>query len=161
MTSRPADVKEPDRYHSLLGDADCDRADVAARLSDYYWDIVMPEYLDDPESRALLFHWTSVASLLDPDAYTFRMGWIYADGIGCERDTDKAVDFFTEAYASGDWRGAKAIARMLEEHLDDNPGIVGDERRECEREIAGWHQRAYTLREEQFNRIISHIDRQD
>ena len=50
---------------------------------------------------------------------------------------------------------------MLEEHLDDNPGIVGDERRECEREIAGWHQRAYTLREEQFNRIISHIDRQD
>ena len=89
------------------------------------------------------------------------MGWLYADGIGCRRDTDKAVDFFTDAYCSGDWREAGAIAKMLEEYLEDNPGLDAADRRECEREISDWHKRADLLRDEQFDRIISHIDRQD
>lgn len=154
-------MSKSDRYRSLLYDAGDDRADVARHLSDYYWNIVMPEYLDDPDSRERLFHWTSVAVRLDPDSHSFRMGWLYADGIGCRRDTDKAVDFFTNAYCSGDWRGAGAIAKMLEEYLEDNPGLDAADRRECEREISDWHKRADLLRDEQFDRIISHIDRQD
>ncbi|MDE6577665.1 MAG: hypothetical protein K2K58_05795 [Muribaculaceae bacterium] len=87
----------------------------AGRLSDYYWNLVVPGYEDDEEWTSQLFKWTSVAYDLDPEEYAFRMGCIYAEGLGCQKDSDKARSYFKEGWLAGDWRGADALARLNEE----------------------------------------------
>lgn len=133
-----------------------ENADAAGRLSDYYWDLVMPEYIEDEEWTAQLFKWTSVAVRLDPEEYSYRMGWIYADGLGCDKSFEKAREEFRRAYEYGDWRGAKFIAKMLEERLEENPGMEG--RESCEKEIKMWNERGDELREKELTEGIEEID---
>ncbi|MDE6023807.1 MAG: hypothetical protein K2G13_09945, partial [Muribaculaceae bacterium] len=106
-------------YESIAGS----NADAAGRLSDHYWDLAMPDYLDDEEWTANLFKWTEVAADLDPEEFTYRLGWLYADGIGCEKDSDKAMQLFKKAYELGDWRGAKTTADIMRNSLRANADI--------------------------------------
>lgn len=121
-----------------------ENADAAGMLSDYYWDLVMPEYIEDEEWRMQLFKWSSVAARLDPEEYSYRMGWIYADGLGCEQAYDTAIEYFGRVYEYGDWRGAKAIAKVFEEILEENPDL--SDKKHCKRQIALWEKRASRLR---------------
>lgn len=91
-----------------------ENSDAAGRLSDYFWDLIMPGYIEDKEWAEKLFKWTSVAAELKPEEYSYRMGCIYAEGIGCVKNTDKAIDYFRKAYDYDDLRGADAIANLLE-----------------------------------------------
>lgn len=130
-------------YYEKIADSN---AEAAGRLSDHYWDLIMPEYLEDEEWTSQLYRWTSVAARLDPEEYSYRMGWIYADGLGCEPQPDKAIEEFGKAYSYGDWRGAKSIARVFEEMLDSAPDAAS--RAECEKNIRLWDERSDRLREQ-------------
>lgn len=130
-------------YYEKIADSN---AEAAGRLSDHYWDLIMPEYLEDEEWTSQLYRWTAVAARLDPEEYSYRMGWIYADGLGCEPQPDKAIEEFGKAYSYGDWRGAKSIARVFEEMLDSAPDAAS--RAECEKNIKLWDERSDRLREQ-------------
>lgn len=107
-------------YYMMIADHN---EEAAAALSDYFWDLGMPEAADNDTALAeSLFKWTSKAASFDPGEYAYRLGWLYADGIGCEPSPDKAMEQFEKAYDHGDWRGAQAIADMLEERLDNSTG---------------------------------------
>ena len=93
----------------------------------------MPEYFEDEEWRSQLYKWTSVAAKLDPEEYSYRMGWIYADGLGCDQSYEKAFEFFHQAYSHGDCRGADAIAKIYEEYLEENPDLD-----EYEKKLSYW-----------------------
>ncbi|MDE6443175.1 MAG: hypothetical protein K2K64_01950 [Muribaculaceae bacterium] len=127
-----------------------DNTEAAGRLSDYYWNLVMPDHTDDEEWVAQLYRWTTVASRLDPEEYAVRMGWLYADGLGCGRDFDKARGWFEEGYRQGDWRGADAMARLCEERLESTQGLGAEERERCEREIEKWDSLAGKMYEEEL-----------
>lgn len=124
---------DPDMAVEYLETIAPDDAEAAGRLSDYYWELVVNGQLDDAELATRLFHWTSVAAELDPENYAFHLGCLYVDGIGCDADTDNAVDAFASAYASGDWRGPRSMANMLREHLPEIDDA--DEKNACEVEI--------------------------
>lgn len=72
-------------------------ADAAGALSDYYWELAVPDYTDDEEWVEKLFKWTSVAYGLEPAEYAYRMGWLYENGVGCEQDEEKARKYYEEA----------------------------------------------------------------
>ncbi|MDE6266863.1 MAG: sel1 repeat family protein [Muribaculaceae bacterium] len=115
-----------------------DNSEAAGRLSDYYWDLIMPLYIEDDEWRAQLFKWTSVAARLSPEDYSYRMGWLYADGLGCEKSFEKSFDFFQEAFLNGDKKGAEAIAKIYEEYLEETPELSDTEKMKCRKEIDYW-----------------------
>lgn len=125
-------------------------SEAAGRLSDYFWNLVMPEYLEDTEWLSKLFKWTTVAARLNPEDYSYRLGWLYADGLGCEQDRNKAVEHFSEAYENDDWRGAKAVAKVYEEYLEENPDLDETERKEFEDEIAEWNRLGDEMHSEQL-----------
>lgn len=125
-------------------------AEAAGALGDYYWDLLMPEFLDDEEWAAQLFKWTSVAARLAPDDYLFRLGWIYADGLGCPEDLRKAMKFFEEASSHGDWRGADAMAKILSEKLEHIEEENPKERAALEGRITYWEELAAKLHEEEL-----------
>lgn len=128
-------------------------AEAAGRLSDYYWDLIMPEYIEDEEWTSRLFKWTSVAVNLNPEEYSYRMGWIYAEGLGCERQPDKVIEEFGNAYAYGDWRGAKSIARIFEELLEGD--LDAHDVADCKHNITLWNERGDLLREKDLNEHIN------
>ncbi len=142
-------------YYESIADHN---ADAAGALSDYYWGLIMPEYLEDDEWTSQLFKWTSVAVELDPEEYSYRMGWIYADGLGCEKSYEKAMHFFEEAYEYGDWRGAQAIVTMYEERLEENPDMDDDTRREITTELDQWKIREKESYEQQLTESLDELD---
>ncbi len=113
-------------------------AEAAEALSNYYWNLIMPEYFKDDEWRSKLFKWTSVAAELNPADFSYRMGWIYADGLGCEQSYDKAMDFFKTAYDYGDIKGAEAIAKIYEEKLENEINPDSDLKAKYAEKIAFW-----------------------
>lgn len=121
-------------------------AEAAGKLSDYYWNLIMPEYFEDEEWRSQLFKWTTVAAKLNPEGYSYRLGWIYADGIGCEKSYEKAFDFFQEAYLYGDKKGADAIAKIYEEYLAEDSEITDEEKLEYQKELEYWKNIANTTK---------------
>lgn len=144
-SARGGDAEIGIEYYESIAD---NNADAAAALSDHYWNLVMPEYFDDEEWTLPLFKWTKVAQELNPEEFSYRLAWLYADGIGCDKDPDNAVVFFSEAYDYGDWRGAKAIAIVYREFLDENKDISEEERAEFEKEISEWEERAEQMQKE-------------
>lgn len=123
-------------------------AEAAGKLSDYYWDIVMPDYTDDTERAEVLFRWTKTAAIFDEEEYAYRLGWLYADGIGCEKSFWLALKYFGEAYFAGDWRGAESIAHLLEADLNDEDcHLSQEELREFQADIKKWKQRAASMKE--------------
>ncbi len=120
-------------------------AEAATALSNYYWDLIMPEYFEDAEWQSKLFKWTSVAAELNPADFSYRMGWIYADGLGCEQSYSKALDFFKTAYSYGDLKGAEAIAKIYEEKLENEIEADSDLKATYAEKIAFWKKRADNL----------------
>lgn len=133
-------------YYESIADHN---SEAVAELSDYYWNLVMPEYLEDEEWRAALFKWTERAAGLDPEEYSYRLAWLYADGIGCAQSRDKAMEYFGKAYDFGDWRGAEAIAMIWEEELEEKPGMSDEEKDILGKRIEEWRNKANRLREEE------------
>ncbi|MDE6379189.1 MAG: hypothetical protein K2L11_01855 [Muribaculaceae bacterium] len=118
-------------------------AEAAGRLSDHFWDIVMPDYTDDRERTEALFRWTKKAAELDEEdeEYVYRLGWLYADGIGCGRSPRLALKYFHEAYLRGDWRGAESIANVLEENRDEGDTYM-------DADIEEWRRRGEKMKDE-------------
>lgn len=114
-------------YYSMIAE---DNAEAAGKLSDYYWDLIMPDYLEDDDREAGLYKWTQVAARLNPEEYAYRMGRIYADGLGCEESYEDAHEWFEKACESGDWRGARAIAILMEEVMEENE-LSEEDRANC------------------------------
>lgn len=129
---------DPDIAVEYLESIADNNAEAAGKLSDYYWNLIMPEYFEDEEWRSQLFKWTTVAVKRNPEGYSYRLGWIYADGLGCEKSYEKAFDFFLEAYLYGDEKGADAIAKIYEEYLEDNPELDASEKKQINDEIVRW-----------------------
>lgn len=127
-----------------------DDAEAAERLSDYYWDIVIPDYPDDERAEDL-FRWTKKAVELDEEdeEFLYRLGWLYADGIGCEKSFWLALKYFGLAYFAGDWRGAESIANLLEERLDEGHDLSPEEVKEFRTDIDGWRRKAKTMKDEE------------
>ncbi|MDE6291608.1 MAG: hypothetical protein K2M16_08750 [Muribaculaceae bacterium] len=135
-------------YLEKIADYD---AEAAGKLSDYYWDIVMPDGIADSESAEALFRWTERAVRLDEgdEEYVYRMGWLYADGIGCGKSFWLALKYFGEAFYAGDWRGAESIANLLEEELNrEDHGLTPEELKEFHADIKKWRKRAAAMKEE-------------
>lgn len=129
---------DPDIAVEYLESIADNNAEAAGKLSDYYWNLIMPEYFEDEEWRSQLFKWTAVAAKLNPEEYSYRMGWIYADGLGCEKSYEKSFDFFQEAYLHGNEKGADAIAKIYEEYLEENPDLDESEKKQINDEILKW-----------------------
>lgn len=140
-------------HYEAIGE---DNAEAAGRLSDYYWDqlavdVVIPEEYRDKEIEEKVFKWTHVAVELNPHDYSYRMGWCYADGIGCDakKGFRLARKYWEDAYGFGDWRAADAIATLYEERMETLSDSPEDKicRQHCEREIVSWRKLAEKIRE--------------
>lgn len=126
-------------------------AEAAGRLSDFYWNLVMPDYTDDEQRSEALFRWTKKVVELDEEdeEYLYRLGWLYADGIGCRKSFWLALKYFGETYLREDWRGAESIANLLEQKLqDDGETFTDDETEELLPYVATWRKRADELRQD-------------
>ena len=153
--SGDGDPAEAVRHYEAIGRHN---AEAAGRLSDYYWeqltvDAIIPEEFRTPDLKNKVFEWTHEAVRLNPHDYSYRMGWCYADGIGCDAQGGfrLARKYWEDAYEFGDWRAAEAIATLYEERLAalaDRPADDWDRRR-CEREIESWRRLAALTRERQ------------
>lgn len=122
--------------------------EVAGKLSDYYWNLVMPEHTDDKEWTDQLFRWTKTAANLEEDEYeyTYRLGWLYAEGIGCKKSFWVGLKYFGRAFLEGDWRGAQSIADLLDERLNSDASLSDEEKSELKEDIQVWRIRAEEMR---------------
>lgn len=145
-------------YYESIAD---NNSEAAGALSDYFWNLVMPEYFDDEEWVTKLFKWTSVAAELDPENYSYRLGWLYADGLGCDKNPENSLKYFSEACTYGDRRGAEAVAQCYREYLEENPDLSEDEKAECEALIEEWDALAEKMHKEELDNIFSDIDNLD
>jgi len=143
-------------HYEAIGE---NNAEAAGRLSDYYWeqqvvDAVIPEEYRDKELEEKIFKWTHDAVRLNPHDYSYRMGWCYADGIGCDagKGFRLARKYWEDAYEFGDWRAADSIATLFEERLENLPDDADHawERQRCEREITSWRKLAAKTREREW-----------
>lgn len=118
----------------------------AEALSDYYWDLVYPDYTEDVDWTKPLLKWTEVAEKSYPEEYAYRLGMLYYGGVGCEQDMEKGEDLFVKAYELGDWRGAQAMADVIKEQLEDLPDLSPEICIRREGEMQQWLERAGSLR---------------
>lgn len=143
-SARGGDPEIGVEYYEKIADQD---AEAAGKLSDYYWDWVIPDNTADAELTCQLFKWTQVAAKLDPEVYSFPLGWLYADGIGCRESFWLAMKYFSEAFFNGDWRGASSIANMLEKRLEQQKDISEHEKCDCMEMITSWRKKADEMKE--------------
>ncbi|MDE5814230.1 MAG: hypothetical protein K2H72_08090, partial [Muribaculaceae bacterium] len=144
--ARGGDPEVGIEYLEQIADED---EDAAERLADYYWDLVMPDYTDDTERADALFRWTRRAAGWGDEDFLYRLGWLYADGVGCGKSLLLALKYFGEAYMAGDWRGAESIANLLDEKLANDPeDLTAEEKAEFKEDIAKWRNRAKSMKEE-------------
>ncbi len=125
-------------------------AEAAGKLSDYYWELSMIDNYEESEWTEQLFKWTVKAAELNPEEYSYRMGCMYADGLGCKKNPETAMHYFSKAYSFGDWRGAKAIANCLEVYLSDKSYLENHSKTELENEIKVWNERSEKLYAEEI-----------
>lgn len=143
-------------HYEAIGE---DNADAAGILNDYFWEQqtfneVVPDEYRDPELEAKIYRWTLRAVTLNPHDYSYRIGWIHADGIGCNESFRLARKYWEDAYGFGDWRAADAIAVLFEERLEELPDTPAnaDERRNCQKQIDSWRRLAARTREREWSR---------
>lgn len=112
--------------------------EAACRLADYYWEWVttVDEYTQEEADE--LFKWTKKAAELNPEDYSAPLGYLYADGIGCDVRPDLAVEAFTDAYAYGDKDAPDAIIDILQDFRDENPDLSDAEKADIADLIALW-----------------------
>lgn len=113
-------------------------ADAAGELSDYYWTLVMPDHTDDEDRVKALYKWTETAARLDAGDYAWRMGFLYAEGLGCEKSIEKAIEWFMKSWQCGDWRGAKCMADTYEKLLAEGTALSDQEKDRLNEEMTHW-----------------------
>lgn len=150
-SARGGDPEIAVEHYEVVGK---DNAEVAGILSDYYWDqlvvnAVIPEEYRIKELENKIFEWTHEAVRLNPHDYAYRMGWCYADGIGCDAKDcfHLATKYWEDAYKYGDRRAADAIATLFEERLESLLSNKPEDDWECQycrKQIVYWHKLAET-----------------
>ena len=145
------------RHYETIAD---NNSEAAAKLSDYYWELrtfnaVVPDEFKDDNLDAKIYKWTLKAVTSNPHDYSYRMGWIHADGIGCNPSFRLARKYWEDAYEFGDWRAADGIASLFEEKLESLPDTKGNEseRNYCIKSISSWRALAVKTREREDKRI--------
>lgn len=131
--------------------------EAAGKLSDYYYDqwfvdMVIPEEYRTKDLADKIFHWTQVAARLNPCDYSYRMGCVYAEGIGCdaEKGFRLARKYWEDAYGFGDWTAAESIANLYEERLENLPPETPEFRKEnIIKHIKSWRKLAQRERDRQ------------
>lgn len=138
-------------YYESIGEND---AEAAGNLSDYYWKQHLPGLPDDLRDLELeekVFFWTSQAVRLNPHDYSYRMGCVYYEGIGCdaEKGFRLARKYWEDAYDYDDTRAADSIVFMFEERVASLPDDKAhkDERSNCLKQIESWRKLAERQRE--------------
>lgn len=136
-------------HYETIADED---GEAACALCDYYMgiDMATPNELRSDEMDRTLMKWTEKAADFAPEEYSYILGCLYAEGIGCKMDRRVACQYWKKAFDAGDWRGADAIAMLLEERL---PTLQDEEdkaeRQSCLEDIALWRSLAKELREKE------------
>ena len=142
-------------HYEAIGE---DVAAAAGKLSDYYYDqwfvdMVIPEEYRTKDLADKIFHWTQVAVNMNPHDYSYRMGALYAEGIGCdaEKGFRLARKYWEDAYGFGDWTAAESIANLYEERLEKLPPDTPEATRQnILKHIKSWHELAERERERQW-----------
>lgn len=88
-----------------------------------------------------IFKQISEAVEANPHDYSYIMGLLYADGIGCDRDFRLATNYFEDAYAFGDKRAAYALAKLFADRLS-HTNLKPWEKELCHTQHAKWLQLA-------------------
>lgn len=133
----------PDRFEMSIDESE----DAVISLADHYWDMLIPDYKDKEELMPDLFRSTEKAAAIIPKEYVFRLGWLNANGIGCEKSLDKAERYFRKAYEEGDWRGAAALSDVMAERMETSASSEKDKDRYL-KEISEWKAIADRMYEE-------------
>ena len=83
----------------------------AYALCDYYWGMhaACP---DDEEVARNVYRWTLAAVTENPHDYSYHMGCVHAEGIGCNVALRLARKYWEDAYAFGDSRASAALAAL-------------------------------------------------
>lgn len=134
-------------HYEAIADED---GEAACVLCDYYMGMesATPDELRTDDLDKSLMKWTEKAAAYAPEEYSYVLGCLYAEGIGCRTDRRTACKYWKEAFDTGDWRGADAIAMLLEERLETLQADDDEaERRNCMEEIALWRSLAQAARE--------------
>lgn len=91
--------------------------------------------------KADIFNQIREAAETNPHDYSYLMGLLYADGIGCDRNFRIATNFFEDACAFGDKRAAYALAKLYADRLS-SPNLEPWEKELCHKQQAKWLQLA-------------------
>ena len=135
-------------YYTMIGHDDPDAAEA---LSDYYYDMVAYNIENDvynEENGEKLYEWTLEAYRFNPHDYAYRMGRIYAEGIGCEPSFRLARKYYEDAYEFGVIDAADDIANLYQNRIDTND-LPADELARCRKEVESWHRIAERARARQ------------
>lgn len=95
-------------------------AEAAGKLSDYYWDLVMPEYIEDEEWTSQLFKWTSVAAHLNPEKYSDRaksIAKIFEEFLEDDLDAEDRAECENNMMMWNE-RGDSLREKGINEHID-------------------------------------------
>ena len=153
--ARGGDPEVAVEHYEIIGE---EIPEAAGKLSDYYYDqwfvdMVIPDEYRTKDLAEKIFHWTHVAVNFNPYDYSYRMGAVYAEGIGCdaEKGFRLARKYWEDAYGFGDWTAAESIANLYEEKLENLPPETPETRREnIIKHIKSWRKLAQRERERQW-----------
>ncbi len=142
--ARGGDPDEAVEHYEAIGE---ENRKAAGALCDYYMGLfdAYPEGECPVDIKAKVGYWTRHAVRLNPHDYSFKMGRVYAEGIGCNDNFRLARKYFEDAYDFGFVEGAEAIIALYNDKLD-NPNLSDWERSHCEKEIISWEKLANSLR---------------
>lgn len=76
-----------------------------------------------PRSPRLAFEWMHRAATADDGFAVFSLGWYYANGFGCVRDDEAALELYADAAARGFVEAAFNAALILWERGTHEDGI--------------------------------------
>lgn len=88
-----------------------------------------------------IFNLMSDAVEENPHDYSYLMGLLYADGIGCVPDFRLAIKYLEDAHSFGDKRAAFAVAHLYADRLR-LPDLADWERDLCHTQLTNWTQLA-------------------
>lgn len=142
-------------HYEAIGE---DNAEAAGKLSDYYYDqwfvdMVIPDEYRTKNLADKIFHWTQRAVNFNPRDFSYRMGCVCAEGIGCDPDEGfhLALKFWEDAFGFGDWAAAESIANLYEDQQEKlSPETPDSVKENIIKQIESWREMAQRERERQW-----------